>query len=91
MVRGENNLLVQLYDQTLTEAVIKAISTQEMIPVSCNAEGKMISVKITSSKKEQQERVKKEANEVLIRFKGELTKTRNEALKELKAIELIAD
>ena len=91
MVRGENNLLVQLYDQSLTEATIKAISTQDQIPVSCNAEGKMISIKITSSKKELLERVKKEANQILIKFKGETTKTRNEAVKEFKTIELIAD
>lgn len=49
-------MLVSLYDKSLTDPTVKALSTSG-IDLTCTVEDKFINIKLSSSKKEIQERI----------------------------------
>lgn len=88
IVRGENNLLVSVYDDTVKEAVMKAIMIYDP-ELECSVEGKYISVKMAKTRAENREKIVEEAKSKHTDYKSELGKERTKGLETLKELEKI--
>lgn len=88
IVRGENNLLVSVYDDTVKEAVMKAIMIYDP-ELECSVEGKYISVKMAKTRAENREKIVEEAKSKHADYKSELGRERAKGLETLKELEKI--
>ena len=89
IVRGENNVVISVYDETVKESVMKAIVVHDP-ELEVSIEGKYISVKMGKSKAENRDAIIAQAKERLSKFKEHLHEKRVQATHTLKEIESIA-
>ena len=80
--------MVSLYDQSLMDSTIKGLMTSD-IELSCSTEGKFISVKLNTSKKEMRELAIKQAKEALKEFKSDINEVKWQAGKDSEKLKYI--
>mmetsp|Transcript_25436 Transcript_25436/g.22599 ORF Transcript_25436/g.22599 Transcript_25436/m.22599 type:complete len:179 (+) Transcript_25436:248-784(+) len=88
IVRGENNLLISVYDDTVKDAVMKALMVHDS-ELECSMEGKYISVKMGMTRSENRDAIVSKAKELLFDFKAHLSKERGNAMSVLKQLEKV--
>ena len=90
IVRGENNLLISVYDDQLKEAVMKSMIVHDP-ELEGSIEGKYISVKMGMTRSENRDSIVAKAKQNFLSFKGNLAKERAQALSTIKQLEKIID
>ena len=88
IVRGENNLLVSVYDETIKDAVMKALIIYDN-ELECSMEGKYVSVKMGMTRAENRDVIVMKAKRMFIKFKQEIGKERAQALRIMKQLEAV--
>ncbi|CAI2377497.1 unnamed protein product [Moneuplotes crassus] len=88
IVRGENNLLISVYDESLKESVMKAIIMSDS-ELECTIEGKYVSVKMGMTRSENRDKIAEHARKMHLHFKSELSKERSNFLGTLKELEAV--
>lgn len=89
IVRGENSVVISVYDDTIKESVMKAVIMHDS-ELEVSIEGKYISCKIGKSKAENRDAIIAQAKEKLNKFKDHLHDKKQEAIHTLKELESIA-
>lgn len=90
MMRGESNILVSVYDESLKETVMKAIMVYDA-DLDVRVEGKFISIKMGITKQENRNKIAEEAKKWFTSFKSYMMDLHRDAGKLLKNLELIVD
>ena len=88
IVRGENNVLISVYDESIKESVMKAIIIHDA-ELECSMEGKYVSVKMGMTRAENRDSIAQKAKQKFIDFKSHLSSRRNEAIHVLKELEKV--
>jgi len=73
IIRGENNVLISVYDETIKESVMKAIMLHDP-DLECSIEGKYISVKMAKTRAENRDVIVNQAKTKYNDFKQDLAK-----------------
>ncbi|CAI2377885.1 unnamed protein product [Moneuplotes crassus] len=88
IVRGESNILISVYDESLKESVMKAIMMHDG-ELECTIEGKYVSVKMGMTRSENKDKVLDQAKKMLLEFRSEIGRERGSSLRTLKELEAV--
>ena len=88
IVRGESNLLVSVYDDSIKESVMKAIIVYDP-ELECSMEGKYISVRMASTRSENRGAILAQAKSMFLTFKSDLSQERAKAMRTMRQLQKV--
>ncbi len=88
IVKGNNNLLVKVFDENVKDEVIKALQRSDL-DLNCTMEGKDLKVKLGTTKKEILDAALKQMKEYFEEFKQDVKEVRYEMNNTVKKLDKI--
>jgi ribosome recycling factor len=89
IVKGTNNLLIRVFDETVKDDVIKALQRAQDMDLNVTVEGKDLKVKLGTSKKEHIDAALKQVKAALEDFKKSVKDVRHTMQDSVKKLEKI--